>query len=79
MKIGGKMRNEHNLTPDQIDKLATRLADLRIQSMLFDMDIDWELLTLCEKTKHSRPDWLTSWKEKIDNGDNQPEFDVDLE
>lgn len=69
----------NNLTAKQKDQLAKRVADLHIQSMLFDMDIDWELLTLCEKSDSKELQWLTRWKEKVDNGDNQPEFNVDLE
>lgn len=71
--------NEYNLTAKQKDILAKRVADLHIQSMLFSMDIDWELLTLREKDEYRPPEWLTRWKEKQEQSDYMPDGSDDQE
>lgn len=51
----------------------TKYNDLLVQSMLFDMDIDIETLTLTPKASQDEtPVWLTRWKEKEHGGDRQP-------
>lgn len=40
------------------------INDLKIQSMLFDMEIDWEALTLVPKVKDTTPIWIKRWQEK---------------
>ena len=48
--------------------------DLRVQAMMFDMEVDWETLTLVPKSEEEdQPIWLKKWKEKEHNGDRQPE------
>lgn len=50
------------------------IADLTIQAMMFDMDIDWEAGKLIHKTKPVvEAFWLTKWKEKEQNSDRKPE------
>jgi hypothetical protein len=44
-------------------------AELIIQSMLFDMDIDWETASLMPKSDYKEAVWLTRWKEKQSNAD----------
>lgn len=56
-------------------QLLDILDDLTVQSMIFDMDIDYETLTLQPKSDYQEPFWLTRWKEKesgkdFDNIDN---------
>lgn len=46
--------------------------DLKIQSMMFDMAVDWETLTLVPVVKDETPFWIKNWKEKQANGDRQP-------
>lgn len=67
------------MTTRQKELAKKKLADLQVQAMIFDMDIDIETWSLTPRQKHQEADWLTQWKEKVANGDNQPEFDVDLE
>ncbi len=63
--------NEFNLTEEEIARLQEQVADLQIQAMLFDLAIDCELLTLCEKTSYAAPMWLSRYKDKVDaHGDN---------
>lgn len=57
-------------------KQLKKVHDLMIQAMMFDMDIDWETLSLVEKAKDETQSWIKNWKEKqnasdytvIDNG-----------
>lgn len=49
--------------------LNKTLADLHIQAMLFDMDVDWETLQLAPKSDYTAPMWLTRWKEKVAESD----------
>lgn len=56
-------------------QLLNTLDDLTVQSMIFDMDIDYETLTLQPRSDYKEPFWLTNWKEKesgkdFDNIDN---------
>lgn len=53
------------LTADDIEILS----DLKIQAMLFDLDIDIESLSLVPKSREIAPKWLTSWKEKVAESD----------
>lgn len=56
---------DFNLTTDQIKLAAQKYDDLRIQSMMFDMDIDIETWGLVPKVKKvdDKP-WLTKWLNK---------------
>ena len=46
------------------------LNNLKIQAMMFDMDIDWETVELTVKVKEIKePFWITNWKEKTYDGD----------
>lgn len=56
-----------------------KLADLTIQSMLFDMDIDLETATLVPKTVTKEQSWLTKWKNKRSDADFDEYFDIDKE
>lgn len=53
-------------------ELEKKIADLIIQAMIFDMDIDYETLTLTEKQKDDTPIWLKQWNEKRSQADNDP-------
>ena len=53
------------------------LADLRIQAMMFDMDVDLETASLVSKSQHKDAVWLTRWKEKREQSDFNEYFDVD--
>lgn len=56
-----------------------KLCDLRVQAMLFDMDVDIETWSLVPKVDRTEPDWLLRWKDKRDQGDFDERFDVDQE
>ena len=45
------------------------LADLRIQAMMFDMDVDLETASLVPKSAEIAPQWLTRWKDKMAESD----------
>ena len=69
-----------NLSDDQKDELLSRVADLQIQAMMFDMDIDYETLSLTERIKYNQPIWLQRYKTKLDESDiDQVSWDVDWE
>ena len=53
------------LTKDEIE----RINDLKIQAMLFDMDIDWETMTLITKAKKQPKTWLDKFKERQNESD----------
>lgn len=55
------------------------LDDLQVQSMIFDMDIDYESLTLVPRNDYKEPDWLIRWKEKQDGSDRDNSRDYDQE
>lgn len=58
----------------------TVCADLQVQAMMFNMDIDWEALTLEPKREKTiEPLWLTRWKEKREQSDFNEYFDIDWE
>ena len=56
-----------------------KYADLKIQAMMFGMDIDIETWSLVPKSNYKHPLWIEKWREQSDNGDNQAEFNIDLE
>lgn len=53
-------------------------ADLKVQAILFGMDVDVETMTLVPKSIYQEQSWITKWKERQDESDRQPEFNVDL-
>lgn len=56
------------------------VADLRVQAMMFDMNIDWETLELVPKVQvEEDPFWLARWKEKRDQSDFDEYIDIDKE
>lgn len=58
----------------------TVCADLQVQAMMFNMDIDWETLSLEPKREEViEPLWLTRWKEKREHSDFNEYFDIDWE
>lgn len=62
------------LGKDNLIVAREKIADLKVQSMMFDMEVDWETLKLVSKKKpYQEPFWITRWKEKRDNSDNLPE------
>lgn len=73
----GTMRQQTIKDLGITDKLASqaiaKYADLQIQAIMFDMDIDIETWTLIPKETYREPFWLTGWKEKIEQSDNRPE------
>lgn len=52
-------------------------ADLTIQAMLFDMEVDIETLNLMPKVASADSVWLTRWKEKRANSDFNELMDID--
>ena len=67
------MTNEFGLTRPQVKNLLHVYDDLKIQAMMFDMDIDIETWSLVPKRKDTMPTWLRRWKEKVSEGDDGPE------
>lgn len=61
------------------DLINRKVADIQIQAMLFNMDIDWELLELIPKETYKEPFWLSRWKDKMEQEDFDTNFDIDQE
>lgn len=60
------------------DILTAALANVQIQAMMFDMDIDYETLTLQPKKKTVEdPYWLVKFKDQRANADFDTNFDID--
>ena len=65
------MMDDPTLTTEEMSWLSKRLDELRVQAMMFDMDIDYETLSLMPKHKDTTPIWLKIWKEKVDASDSR--------
>lgn len=59
--------------PGTAEEIRKKIADLRVQAMMFDMDIDWELLELVPKTQQKEAVWLTRWLNRFHESDNLAE------
>jgi hypothetical protein len=57
------------------EQLLEAYAELQVQAMIFDMDVDIETWTLVPKSTYKEPRWITVWKEKQYGADHD---DVDL-
>lgn len=67
------------MTETEEKLLEETLADLQVQAMIFDMDIDIEAMRLVPKSDYKEPFWITNWKEKQHGGDFDTQFDIDRE
>ncbi len=57
------------LTPEE----RKAIADIKVRAMMFDMDVDWETVTLVPKQKQTQdPQWLINFKNKREQSDNDP-------
>lgn len=54
-----------------------RISDLQVKAMLFDMDVDWEILDLVEKNGVLDAVWLRRWKDKKNQSDFDEYLDID--
>lgn len=54
-------------------KDQARIADLKVQAMLFDLNVDIETLTLEPKRTDQVPIWIKRWREKEAGSDRNPE------
>ena len=59
-----KILKELGITQATADKAVKKYNDLKVQAMMFDMDIDIETWGLVPKSTFQEPEWLTKWKEK---------------
>lgn len=66
-------------TGKQVDALIEKVADLKIQAMMFDMAIDIETWSLVPKRKDTTPAWVKRWEEKRSEADFDERFDLDWE
>lgn len=56
------------------------IADIKIQAIMFNMDIDWETFGLVPKTKNTEdPVWLLKWKTIRQESDFDELIDIDWE
>lgn len=56
------------------------VADIQIQSMMFDMAIDWETFELIPKAKKdTTPIWIKKWRDNREASDFDEQFDIDQE
>lgn len=63
----------------ELAEAKRKLADLKVQAMMFDMDIDIETWSLVPKVKSEQPFWITRWREKEANSDFDTNMDIDRE
>lgn len=61
------------------ETVTKKIANLKIQAMMFDMDIDYETLELVPKQKDTTPIWIKIWRDKRDESDFDENFDIDKE
>lgn len=59
--------------PEETAEIRKKLADLRIQAIMFDMDIDLEAFSLKPKKEEERPTWFSRYMERFHYADNLPE------
>lgn len=57
----------------------SKLDDLKVQAMLFDMEVDLEAFDLVAKRKDDRPGWQIRWNDKRNQGDFDEYTDIDQE
>lgn len=57
-------------TPKEV---ATKIADLTIQAMMFDMDVDIETASLVPKRTENLPIWIKRWRAKEEGSDRSPQ------
>lgn len=55
------------------------VEELQAQAKMFDMEVDWELLTLVPKSTYQDKVWIVNWKNKRDQSDFDESMDVDRE
>lgn len=70
------MADDLGLTQEQAEEVIRAMNDLKIQAMMFDMDIDIETWTLLPKETFRHPVWIQRWREKEDNSDLDVNFDI---
>lgn len=58
------------MTPQQMNKYD----DLLLQSLMFDMDIDWETAQLIPKKDNTDPQWLIAYRERMKHSDKQQDY-----
>lgn len=58
-------------------KAQKAYADLKVQAIIFGMDVDIETWTLVPKSTYKEAVWITRWKEKQDGSDFDTQFDID--
>lgn len=56
------------------EKAMTSYVDLSIQAAMFDMNVDWETMSLMPKRTSSQPAWLTAHIER--NADKQMDHEI---
>ena len=54
-------------------ELAAVAADLSVQAMMFDMDVDIEAVSLVPKRTDNVPIWIKRWREKEKGADRTPQ------
>lgn len=54
----------------------TRWNELKVQAILFDMEVDPETFQLVAIKKWDRPEWLVRWQDKQDESDFDTNIDI---
>lgn len=68
------------MSDDTLTKEAqARLNDLKVQAIMFDLEVDIEALTLVAKSTHKDAVWITRYKDKRAESDFDEYFDIDRE
>lgn len=66
------MISDFDLTEEDLKQIKIRTDELQVQSMAFDLDIDYETNSLRVRQESTTPTWLKVWNEKRHNSDNDP-------
>jgi hypothetical protein len=67
------------LSDEQKERIRSIAADLKIQAMMFDLDVDWESLELTPKRTDTQPFWVKNWKDKLNESDYMTDGSDDQE
>lgn len=70
-------KKELGISDKTATKAVSKYADLQVQSMMFDMDIDVETWSLVPKAKDETPIWIKRWRENRESADFDELMDID--
>ena len=73
------MISEYNLTDEEVERLRAAVDDLKDQADFYGMDIDYETVSLTDKSIYSKPTWKERWEKTRNAADFDEYIDLDQE